>query len=129
MRKEAGKMRRGPGAFLSIVLFGSGLLASLSAPALGADKDLSDKGEVIVRENCGRCHAIGPTGDSPNAEATPLRTLSSQYPVESLAESLAEGIVSGHPDMPVFIFKPHDVDAILAYLQSIQEPPEGTSIE
>ena len=28
--------------------------------------------------------------------------------------------VSGHPDMPIFVFSPHDVEAIIQYLQSIQ---------
>jgi hypothetical protein len=46
--------------------------------------------------------------------------LSSRYPIKDLAESLAEGIVSGHPDMPVFAFSPHDVEAIIEYPQSIQ---------
>jgi cytochrome c len=49
-----------------------------------------------------------------------FRTLSGKYPVEDLTESLAEGIVSGHPDMPIFVFSPHDVEAIIQYLQSIQ---------
>jgi cytochrome c len=89
-------------------------------PAAAADKGLADKGEVLVRENCSRCHAIGKEGDSPHPPAPPFRTLSSKYPVEDLAESLAEGIVSGHPDMPIFVFGPHDVDAIIEYLQSIQ---------
>ena len=43
-----------------------------------------------------------------------------KYPIENLAEALAEGIVSGHPDMPIFVFSPHAVDAIVAYLKSIQ---------
>jgi cytochrome c len=85
-----------------------------------ADKTLINKGEVLVRENCSRCHAIGKEGDSPHPPAPPFRTLSSKYPVESLAESLGEGIVSGHPDMPIFVFSPHDVEAIIEYLQSIQ---------
>ena len=80
-------------------------------------------GEILLRENCSRCHAIGTTGDSPHAEAPPFRTLSSKYPVEDLAESLAEGIVSGHPDMPIFVFSPQDVAAIIDYLQSIQPSP------
>jgi hypothetical protein len=49
-------------------------------------------------------------------EENSIRTLSSKYPVEDLAE----GIVSGHPDMPIFVFNPHDVEAIIQYLQSIQ---------
>ena len=92
-------------------------------PATAAEKDLSAKGEALVRENCSRCHAIGNEGTSPHPQAPPFRTLSSKYPVEDLAESLAEGIVSGHPDMPIFVFSPHDVEAIIDYLQSIQEHP------
>jgi hypothetical protein len=40
-----------------------------------------------------------------------------------LAESLAEGIVSDHPDMPIFVFSTPDVEAIIDYLNSIQEKP------
>jgi len=96
------------------------LLGLAAAPAEAAQKDLTAKGEVLVKENCSRCHAIGKEGDSPHPEAPPFRTLSSKYPVEDLAESLAEGIVSGHPDMPIFAFNPHDVAAIIEYLESIQ---------
>ena len=96
-------------------------LFSLRAPSgLAAEKTLIDKGEALVRENCSRCHAIGKEGDSPHKEAPPFRTLAKNYPIEDLAESLAEGIVSGHPDMPIFVFGPHDVEAIIEYLQSIQ---------
>ena len=59
-------------------------------------------------------------------EAPPFRTLSSKYPVEDIAELLAEGIVSGHPDMPIFVFTPTDVEAIIEYLQSIQDQPSPT---
>lgn len=102
------------------------LPALTAVPVLAAEKDLSNKGEVIVREHCARCHAIGRSGDSPKAEAPPFRVLSQSYPVDSLAESLAEGIMSGHPEMPVFVFTPHDVDAIITYLQSIQVPADGS---
>ena len=95
----------------------------VSPPAWAAEKDLTDKGEVLVKKNCSRCHAIGKEGDSPHPEAPPFRTLSSRYPIEDLSESLAEGIVSGHPDMPIFVFGPADVEAIIEYLNSIQEKP------
>ncbi|MGH6735993.1 MAG: c-type cytochrome [Methyloceanibacter sp.] len=99
-----------------------GAAAPFSAAA--GEKDLTDKGEMLVRENCARCHAIGLTGASPLKEAPPFRTLSAKYPIENLAESLAEGIVSGHPDMPIFVFETPEVDAIIAYLESIQVTPE-----
>jgi len=91
--------------------------------ALAAEKNLTDKGEALVKKNCSRCHAIGREGNSPHPQAPPFRTLSSKYPVEDLAESLAEGIVSGHPDMPIFVFTPPDVEAIIDYLNSIQDQP------
>jgi cytochrome c len=96
------------------------LLIASANLAGAAEKGLANKGEVLVKENCARCHAIGKEGDSPHKEAPPFRMLSKNYPIEDLSESLAEGIVSGHPDMPIFVFSPHDVEAIIEYLQSIQ---------
>ena len=99
-------------------------VCAMPSAGWGAEKDLTDKGEVLVKQNCSRCHAIGKEGASPHPEAPPFRTLSSHYPVEDLAESLAEGIVSGHPDMPIFVFSATEVEAIIVYLKSIQETPE-----
>ena len=111
-----GWAERGQGALGAGVV----LLIANATSANAAEKTLIDKGEVLVKENCSRCHAIGKEGDSPHKEAPPFRTLSAKYPIDDLAESLAEGIVSGHPDMPIFVFNPHDVEAIIEYLQSIQ---------
>jgi cytochrome c len=99
------------------------VLVGIGAAVAAAEKDQTAKGEALVKENCARCHAIGKEGDSPHPDAPPFRTLSSKYPVEDLAESLAEGIVSGHPDMPIFAFSPTDVAAIIDYLNSIQDAP------
>ena len=109
-------------ARIALVALGIALLLVL-ATASAAEKDLSDKGEVLGKENCSRCHAIGKEGNSPHPEAPPFRTLSSRYPIEDLGESLAEGIISGHPDMPIFVFGPADVEVIIDYLNSIQEKP------
>ena len=48
-----------------------------------------------------------------------------RYPAESIEEALAEGIVSGHPDMPEFVFEPAEIDAIVAYLDSLSAQPEN----
>ena len=118
----AGRFRTN--ARIALVALGMALLLGLAtAPALAAEKDLTDKGEELVKENCSRCHAIGKEGNSPHPEAPPFRILSSRYPIEDLGESLAEGIVSGHPDMPIFVFSAADVEAIIDYLNSIQEKP------
>lgn len=87
---------------------------------------LPDKGEVLITKNCARCHAIGATGESTHKEAPPFRQVVTRYPLENLAEALAEGIVSGHPDMPEFVFQPDEIDAILAYLGKLKTETHGT---
>jgi hypothetical protein len=49
-----------------------------------------------------------------------MRDLRNRYPVDQLAESLAEGIVTGHPDMPAVTFDRAEVEAFLAYLRSLE---------
>jgi cytochrome c len=80
----------------------------------------AQRGLVIVRTNCSRCHAIGKMGNSPLPVAPPFRTLHERYPVEDLQEPLAEGIVTGHPTMPEFRFDPGQVGDIIAYLKSLE---------
>jgi cytochrome c len=94
------------------------LLLAASGHAAG-DSDLVERGHALLERNCSGCHAIGPTGDSAMSEAPPFRDVKKRYPVETLAEPLAEGIVGGHPEMPVRAFAPEDVDAILAYLGTL----------
>jgi mono/diheme cytochrome c family protein len=117
------KRRRAPELLVVTAICAALAFGLATAPGRAAEKDLTDKGEVLVKENCSRCHAIGKEGTSPHPQAPPFRTLSSRYPIEDLAESLAEGIVSGHPDMPIFAFTPTDVAAIVDYLNSIQDAP------
>ena len=104
---------------LFTALAAAGVLATLVRPA-AADDQLK-RGEALLQRDCARCHAIGKTGTSPHKQAPPFRILGKRYPIESLEEALAEGIVSGHPDMPEFQFDPDDVGAIIAYLKSIQQ--------
>jgi cytochrome c len=91
--------------------------------ALAQDNAVVERrGEALLASNCSRCHAIGRTGASSHRQAPLFRTLGHRYPIDTLAEALAEGFSTGHPDMPEFVFEISDVAAILAYLQSIQEP-------
>ena len=81
----------------------AGLIAScFPAPLASAQEPRAQRGRVFAQTNCAMCHAIGRTGDSPLAIAPPFRTLHKRYPVDDLEESLAEGIVTGHPTMPQF---------------------------
>lgn len=95
------------------------ILLPQGAPSATEDSDPIQRGAALLQRNCAGCHAIGHVGDSPLPEAPPFRDLKPRYPIEDLAEPLAEGIVSGHPAMPERAFAPEDVDAILAYLNTL----------
>lgn len=91
----------------------------------GAVADASNDGDAVkglalVKENCARCHALGLIGVSPHSEAPPFRDVVKRYPVEDLEESLAEGIASGHPDMPEFAFQSDQIGDIIAYLNGLK---------
>lgn len=95
------------------------LLLALAAGAACADA-AAGQGRRLAQERCAGCHAIGPAGASPHAAAPPFRDLHRRYPVEQLAESLAEGIVTGHPDMPEQAFSAEEVAALIAYLRTLE---------
>ncbi len=82
------------------------------------------EGRELAQKHCSSCHAIGKAGPSVHPEAPPFRELAQSYPPDALAESLIEGIMTGHPDMPVFVFGEKETDALVAYLNSIQDPAE-----
>lgn len=108
-----------PLAALSVATLSLMLLAGASPPPRAADA-LRVKGEQIAQTHCARCHAIGREEVSSNPKALPFRQIERKYPVEALAEAFAEGIVTGHKDMPEFVFEPEDVAALLTFLKSIQ---------
>lgn len=95
------------------------------SPAPSAARDLIAAGRALVETRCVGCHAVGVEGESRLAEAPPLRRLSESYPVTALEEAFAEGILVGHPAMPEFHFSPEEIDAIVAYLESIQTRQGG----
>ncbi len=81
----------------------------------------AQRGLVFVRTHCAKCHSVDRVGPSPLKIAPPLRTLHERYPVETLQESLAEGIVTGHPTMPEFQLDPGQVGDVIAYLKSLEQ--------
>lgn len=93
---------------------------NLGATGLSAQSSDIDRGKAILQKKCARCHALGMTDQSHHPQAPPFRDVVKRYPVEYLAEALAEGIVSGHPDMPEFVFQPDEINAILTYLDSLK---------
>jgi cytochrome c len=95
------------------------ILASFSAHSAPLSP-AAQRGQVLLRTHCARCHSIDKVTPSPLKIAPPFRTLHTRYPVEDLEEPLAEGIITGHPTMPEFRFDPGQVGDIIAYLKSLE---------
>ena len=93
---------------------------ALVSQSAAAQSGSTARGHLLVQRFCAGCHAVNRTGQSPNAAAPPFRDLNSRYRIDELGEALAEGILTGHPAMPQFTFGPRDIQAVLAYLKSIQ---------
>ncbi|MAW88660.1 MAG: cytochrome C [Phyllobacteriaceae bacterium] len=87
--------------------------------ALAQEADIAH-GKALVETNCAQCHGVGETDASPHPAAPPFRELSERYPIDALEEAFAEGIVTGHEDMPEFEATPQQIADIIAYLASIQ---------
>jgi len=111
---------------VAIVLMSGAMTGCTSAPATEEGAALSASpqlpGQTLATNLCSGCHATGRTGQSPHPDALPFRKISIRYPVRDLEEALGEGILVGHPDMPPFVFEPEDVDALLTYIEAIQDP-------
>jgi len=108
---------------LRIALAAFVLAATTLVPQSARSEALSpsaQRGLIFVRTNCSHCHSVERVGESPLRVAPPFRTLHERYPVESLQESLAEGIVTGHPSMPEFQLDPGQVADVIAYLKSLE---------
>ena len=62
----------------------------------------------------------------PREESQPqvaaVSTAGKKYPLSNLEEALSEGIVVGHEgeEMPPFTFSAQQIEALLAYLASVQ---------
>jgi cytochrome c len=111
----------------SILLATVALAAGLASATTGlADAELAKKGKMIVQEKCSRCHAVDKSDTSQLPMAPPFREFAAKWSVENLEEALAEGIVTGHPDMPVFQFEPEDIAAITEHLHEISDRADRT---
>lgn len=101
------------------------LIGGCASSLAGADGGVSrspaviERGRQIARTECSRCHGVGRTDESPNEQAPPFRRIHERYPIEQLAEAFAEGIVVGHAEMPPFELQPDQINALLAYLGSL----------
>jgi mono/diheme cytochrome c family protein len=125
------------GAFLLLLFWPSGERRTPfnqppegSATYEGVDWDRyqgnASEGAALAQELCSRCHAVGPSGDSPVGDAPPFRQFAQMWPLEYLEEALGEGIMVGHREheMPVFQFDVKEIADLTAYLEELGESHE-----
>ncbi len=131
MMPNSQKYKPGAALFIAFALFLAPSVIAQDAPseALTLTKEqqaqLQKDGEKLASNKCASCHSIKKRGDSPNKDAPPFRTFASKWPLESLEESLAEGIVTGHAEMPETVFTPDEIAAFLEFLSGIQTDPKA----
>ena len=82
-----------------------GFALTLVAP-LHAQSPAVQRGAVLVRTHYAQCHSIDRGTPSLLSVAPAFRKLHKRYPVESLQEALAEGIMTGHLSMLEFRLDP-----------------------
>lgn len=83
----------------------------------------AERGRLLADRTCAGCHATGPAGVSPMAEATPFREVVRQYPLDELEAAFAQGLVTSHPAMPAFAFRASEIDDLIAWLETVKSEP------
>ena len=106
-------------SLMKISLCSLGFALFILTPALAASPS-EQRGKTFALSNCARCHSIDKVSPSPLKIAPPFRNLHKRYPIETLAESLAEGIRTGHPTMPEFRLDPDQIHDLLSYLKTLE---------
>jgi cytochrome c len=79
-------------------------------------------GRTFAEEQCGTCHSVSGQTQSSVRNAPPFSQLGRNYAISSLAEALAEGMITGHDSMPEWELEPGEIRGLLAYIQSVQRP-------
>ena len=104
---------------MKVCVYQLGFVLFMLTSALAASPS-EERGKTFALNNCARCHSIDKVSPSPLKIAPPFRDLHKRYPIETLAESLAEGIQTGHPTMPEFRLDPDQIHDLLSYLKTLE---------
>ena len=104
---------RPPHLLVALCLIMPGAAAAQMSPS-------EQRGQTFVRANCGKCHAVDKVSASPLKIAPPFRDLHKRYPIENLAEAFAEGITTGHQNMPEFRLAPDQIKDVIAYFKTLE---------
>ncbi len=88
--------------------------------ATAGAQEPAERGRQLAEKMCAHCHAIGKWERSPLANAPPFRQLEARVDFEDLQQRLQDGVISGHPAMPMFIFSAEDARVLVIYLRTMR---------
>ena len=92
---------------------------SLSTPTSAQEVSLTAGRELAIAR-CSGCHAVGRTGDSPNPRSPRFRDLGANFPFGGLREALMQGMIVGHPEMPIQHLTQTESGDLIAYMRTLQ---------
>src|ERR1700756_2140948 len=104
----------------AVVLLFLGTSAAMAEDNLPSAAE--QQGRALAERMCAQCHAVGKSESSPHDSAPAFRALDRRLDLDTFMERLREGLMVGHPDMPMFRFAREDARAFVLYLRSIQAP-------
>ena len=99
------------------------LLGCASLPGTGeaaAPSRQAADGLAYAAAHCSTCHAIGPMGDSPRANAPPFRDLRIRFNAITWERTLGEIAKGGHAEMPPLTVEGSDVANVKAYIETLR---------
>lgn len=105
---------------LAVAALALPLFAACSGAAQALDPE-QQRAKAMLENLCGRCHAVGKTGRSPNPLAPPFRHFGEKLYDTDMVQRLQDGLTTIHQDMPTFRFNRHEAAAAVNYLRSIQK--------
>lgn len=102
----------------ALAAMATGCAGQRPAPT-GAPATAADPGKAFVQRACAGCHAVEPTGASPNGRAPAFRDLASRRSDAELAAALGEISRNGHVEMPPIYITPDEMRQVVAYMRSL----------
>ena len=92
--------------------------AALSVAAGAAAEGDAEQGRVLAEAWCASCHQVAPGGTA--SDAAPPFPMVANYPAMT-RERLRGWLVAPHPPMPDFNLTRAEIDAIIAYLETLRQ--------
>ena len=93
-----------------------------AAPPETASSPAAASGQALAQSNCSSCHAVGRYGSSSNPNAPPFPAIANQQGLTR--ETLTTWLSGAHnyPSEMNFYLRETEVEALVAYLLTLQDP-------